>query len=698
MKKYIFLSISAFTLATSQAQVDRSILPTAGKAPIINIKESEVFMLDNGITVILSENHKIPQVSFNLTMGSDPILEGSKAGVSDLTGQLLTSGTKTRTKDVLDNEIDYIGANINASGNNIYMSCLTKHITKGTDLMADVLMNSNFPDSEFTRLVTAAESGLMNIKSSPDEMGRNAVIKGIFGASHPRGEMMTEASIKNITKQDILDYYKTIFTPKGAYLVVVGDITKAELEKIVKDKFGSWKGGDKITYSGTPVKALTGSQVIFVNQPGAVQSNIAISFPLDLKPGDKDQITFNVMEQIFGGGGFSTRLMKNVREDKGYTYGAYGSASLSPYGSYYATSGAFRNEVSDSAITEMLKEIDAITNANVTDEELKSTLATMAGNFGRSLERPQTVAGFALNIIRYNLPKDYYQTYLAKLAAVTKDDILDVAQKYFNAKRCNIVVVGNSDILPSLMKFDSDATIAKVDEFGDVKKETMPSDITKEQFVAKYYNMMVAGKNEKAKAKTLKAIKNYVNVMEGSIQGMTITMTSAYVAPGKEVSSMTAQGMTFMSTAFDGSKGKTSNMQTGSKDMTAEEVAQQKKSNGLVPEFNYAASGMTFEMIGMEEMSGKKYYVLKTNDGSGDTFTYYDATTLFKMKSSSIQKGEDGSNMTVTRTFDDYKMVSGLYFAHKSVTTFGDQAIPAVTKTLTVNGKMDSALTDLLKL
>jgi zinc protease len=700
MKKYIFLGASAFAFVTSQAQVDRSIVPTAGKAPVINIKESEVFTLDNGITVILSENHKIPEVSFNLVMGSDPVVEGSKVGVSELMGQLLTSGTAKRTKDVMDNEIDFIGASLSASGSNVFMTCLTKHISKGTDLMADAAMNSIFPESEFTRIVTQAESGLMNIKSSPEEMASNAVKKSIFGASHSRGEMMTEMSIKNITRNDVLEYYKVFFTPKGAYLVVVGDITRAELEKIAKDKFGSWKGGDKITFENPKPKPITGTNVVFVNQPGAVQSNISLAFPLDLKQGDKDILAFNVLEQIFGGGGFSTRLMKNVREDKGYTYGAYGRGSISPYGSYFSTSGAFRNEVSDSAITEMLKELNIITNETVTDAELKSVLATMAGSFGRSLESPQTVANFALNTIRYNLPKDYYQTYLTRLAAVTKDDVLDAAQKFFNAKRCNVIVVGNSDILPQLAKLDSDGKIEKVDEFGDAKKEIMASDLTKEQFIAKYADVMVAGKNAKAKAKTLKKIKNYVVIMEGSVQGTVLAMTRAYIAPSKEVSTMSvpSMGMVVQSSAFDGKKGYQSNMQEGKKDLTAEEIAQQQKSMGLVPEMNYLIAGMAYEMVGIEEVNGKKFYVLKTNDGSGDTFSYYDVTTMMKMKSVSSPKGPDGTVTTVTTTFDDYKQINGLYFAHKTVINAGEQVLPMTAKSITVNGKLDSKLTDLLKM
>ena len=157
MKNYI-LTLALILPTVLFGQIDRSIRPEAAPAPTININNSEVFVTDNGITVILSENHKMPKVSFNLVMGATPKVEGNKAGLSELAGSLIMSGTTNRSKDELDNAVDYIGARLRASHNNISMSSLTKHMETGLGLMSDVLMNANFPQSEVDRIISMNES------------------------------------------------------------------------------------------------------------------------------------------------------------------------------------------------------------------------------------------------------------------------------------------------------------------------------------------------------------------------------------------------------------------------------------------------------------------------------------------------------------------------------------------------------------
>ena len=240
MKKLILTTILSLPLFLS-AQIDRSIQPKAGNAPIININDSEVFTLENGITVILSENHKVPRVSFDLVMGSDPRMENDKAGLADMAGSLILSGTSNRTKDQLDKEIDYIGANLTADKSSMTLSCLTKHMNTGLSLMSDVLFNANFPESEVERIRNQNKDALISIKSDASSMANNATIKINF-PNHPYGEVMTDESLAAITRDDIVNYYKTNFTPKGSYLVIVGDITKQEAIALTNTYFSSWTG------------------------------------------------------------------------------------------------------------------------------------------------------------------------------------------------------------------------------------------------------------------------------------------------------------------------------------------------------------------------------------------------------------------------------------------------------------------------
>jgi predicted Zn-dependent peptidase len=197
--KTIILTLALVSFSLAQAQIDRSKRPDAAAAPKINIPASQVFTTANGITVILSENHKIPKVSIEFSSGSDPRLFGEKAGLNDFTGELLMSGTQTRSKDQLDREIDFIGANINAGGDGMYLSCLTKHLDKGLELMTDIMFNASFPESEVERLRKQNLSGLQSTKADAGQMARNATKKVNF-PGHPIGEVMTEESLKNITR------------------------------------------------------------------------------------------------------------------------------------------------------------------------------------------------------------------------------------------------------------------------------------------------------------------------------------------------------------------------------------------------------------------------------------------------------------------------------------------------------------------
>lgn len=668
--------------------LDRSKKPSAGPAPTINIKDSEVFTTENGITVILSENHKLPRVSINLVMGSDPMNEGSKAGLADIAGELIMSGTTNRTKDVLDSEIDYIGASINASSESIFLSCLTKHLPKAMDLYSDIVMNANFPQAEFERIVKQSESNLLSAKSSPDQISDN-VERAVNFKGHPYGEIMTEATLAAITRDDVSSYYKRIFTPKGSYIVIVGDINKDEAIKLVNSYLGTWKGDNKYEAQLGQGTFNKGNRVIFVKKAGAVQSTIAISFPIKMKPGDANQIPLTVLNNIFGGGGFGTRLMQNLREDKAYTYGCYSALNITDNGSWFSASGNFRNEVSDSAITQLLYELSRITTDLVTDEELSLTKSSMAGSFARSLESPATVARFALNIIQNNLPKDYYQTYLKRLAAVDKEMILKMAKEYITASNCNIVIVGNESIVDKFKVFDADGKIEFLDAFGQEVVDVKKADITKEQLIEKYIYAVTQTKNMKEATKKLSKVKSMKQELELKSPAFpgALSMTTYFSAPNKEAMKMEMQGMVLQKSFFDGTKGGASNMQTGKTEMKAEEIEAKKKSIGLFPEFNYAKVGMTYELVGIETVKGKDYYVLKTNDGQAERSDYYDVKTFFKMQTVQVEKGEE-----TTTTFDEFKDVSGFLLPHKMGLSVGEMTLDGSTKTLEINGKIEGGV------
>jgi zinc protease len=688
MKKIIAFLLLSMPLMLL-GQIDRSLRPSPAQAPSINIKDSEVFTTSNGLTVILSENHKLPRVSFDLVTGSDPQIEGSKAGISEMAASLLLSGTTNRSKDQLDNEKDYIGASLDASKNSLTLSCLTKHVEKGLSLMQDVLINANFPESEFERIKKQNQSSLIGVKSDPGAMADNAERKVNF-PNHPFGDVMTESTLQSITRQDIVNYFKNTFTPKGSYLVIVGDITKENAQQLVERYFANWTGKEATKTKTGSGSFNSGNRVIFVKKPGAVQSVIQVSFPMNIRTGDQNQLPLSVLNGILGGGGFGTRLMQNLREDKAYTYGCYSSLNITEDGSWLSIGGNFRNEVTDSAITQILLELDKITNEYVTDEELNLTKSSMAGGFARSLERPSTIARFALNMIRNNLSKDYYQTYLKRLEAVDKQTVLTMAQTYFTAKKCNIVVVGNEEILEKLKVFDGDGKIELLDAFGDPVKAVKPATLSKEQVLEKYVLAVTKSADMKEVAKKLKKIKSVEKKMDLSMPQVPFPMksTEVWLTPNSEGQKLEGQGMVFQKSYFDGTEGASTDMQRGKQALTAQEIAAKKKSTGLFPELNYGTSGMTYEVIGIEEVNGKDAHVIKLTDGETESFDYFDVATHLKIQRISIQKEGEEVIETVS-TYADYKDVNGILFPYSLSLGFGQMNFTGKVTEVIVNGSAD---------
>jgi len=672
------------------AQIDRSIIPEPGVAPQINIKDSKVFKTDNGINVIISENHKIPKVSFSLIMGADPVLEQKKTGLSDMAGSLIMSGTRSKTKDQLDSEIDYIGASISASSGSLRLSCLKKHVDKGLTLMSDVLLNANFPQSEFDRIRKKMESALLNTKSDPSSMASNASSKVNF-PNHPYGEVMTEETLNNLTLEDVKDYYTKTFIPDGSYLVVVGDVTEEETRTYVENYFSSWTSSNKVIRNeNSSSTSSKGNKVFFIKKPGAVQSVIEISFPLDIGMGSKDEIPLKVLNKVFGGGGFGNRLMQNLREDKAYTYGCYSSLDINQHGSMFSAGGNFRNEVTDSAITEILSEFSKIIEAEVSDDEINSTKSSMAGAFARSLERPSTISRFALRIIKYGLDNDYYKTYLKRLSNVSKADVLAMAKKYLTAENCNIIVVGNEEIIPMLEKFDANGKVQLLDAFGDIVKNMKPADISKEDLICNYITKITMTKSSKERAKKIKKAKSILTVAEMSSpkMPMKITMTTYQKSPYLEATKLEGNGMVFMKSYFDGKSGNVFNMQTGQKPMTEKEIASKKQSKGYFPEIYYDEMGIKYDLLGIEKMDGVDCYVIKIIDGDKQSFDYYNKETYLKIKSLSIIKEDEKVNETSV-TYSDYKEVNGFLFPHSNVTSFGPQTFNVSIKEIKFNQKFD---------
>ncbi|HDR52643.1 MAG TPA: insulinase family protein, partial [Mariniphaga anaerophila] len=387
MKKiFLFLFAGILLTFTLSAQLDRSQPPKPGPAPTVNIGDYNMFTLSNGLKVIVVENHKTPVISWQLSLDIDPVMENEAKGYVDMAGQLMRSGTKNRTKQEIDEEIDFIGASLNTFSTGIYASSLTRHKDKLLDLMSDVLLNPVFPEDELDKMVEQSISALAANENDANFMVDNLITSVVYGDEHPYGEVVTKASLENITRDHVANYYNTYFKPNTAYLVIVGDITTKEAKKLTKKYFKTWKKGNVPSATYPNPQAPAENTVAFANRDGAVQSVLAVSYPIEMQPGAPDAIKASVMNSVLGGGVFSGRLMQNLREDKAYTYGARSSLSSDKVVGRFTARTEVGNNVTDSALVEILYEMDRMVNEPVDSESLELVKNFMNGSFARSLE------------------------------------------------------------------------------------------------------------------------------------------------------------------------------------------------------------------------------------------------------------------------------------------------------------------------
>lgn len=667
------------------AQEDfRKKAPGAGVARPIEIGQYQSFTLKNGLTVIVVENHKLPRVSFQVTLDLPLFVEKEKTGAAEFAGDLLATGTKTRTKSQIDESIDFIGASMGSSFTGIFGASLTKHQDKLLTVMSDVLLNPAFSEEEFEKYKRQYLSNLASNKDDPNAISGNVTQVLRYGKNHPYGEITTEETVNNITLADCKAYYDTYFKPNIAYLVIVGDITAANAKKLAEQYFGAWKKGE-VAKTDFPAPALPETtQVDFVNKTGAVQSVVNITYPVSLKTGDSDGMAALVMNAILGSGS-SGRLYKNIREDKGYTYGAYSNLSPDQYVGSFSASASVRNEVTDSSLTQFLLEMDRIRTEKIGPDELSQAKNVLAGSFARRMESPQTVAGFALNTFRYKLPKDYYNTYLKRLDAVTADDVMAAAKKYIRPDRAHIVVVGNKDeVAEKLIPFSKKGELNYYDTYGnpvDMKGSAVPTDLTAADVVENYLNAI--GGREK-----LAAVKDMKLKAGSTVQGMQMQMNITQKAPNKMHMAVNMSGMTLNEAKFDGEKGYQAQMGQSMPVGEAELNALRDQAT-MFPETNYTKDGYKLELKGAEPIEGSQAYRVDVTTPDGKTKTeYYDTKTGFKIRE--IQKSPEG---VVTNDWADYREVEGLKFPFKMTIT-GMAPFPIVfdVEAVELNKGVDDAL------
>ncbi|WP_242926161.1 insulinase family protein [Pontibacter vulgaris] len=657
--------------------------PPPGPAPKIELGKYEHFTLKNGLKVYVVENHKLPVVNMSLVLDRDPILEGDKAGYVQAAGQLMRTGTKNRTKDQLDEQVDFIGASLSFSATGFDASALKKHLPTLLNLTADALLNPKFSQEELDKAKKQMLASLAQQKDNPEAIASKTRSMLLYGKNHPYGELMTEKSVESITLQDVQNYYNSYYKPNIGYLAVVGDVTPKEMKKLLKKSFGSWKKGEVKEMKYDLPKQPAQTQVVMVDRPSSVQSVLSFTNPADLKPGAEDAVPAQLMNIILGGG-MDARLFKNLREKHGYTYGAYSSVTTDEILGRFNAYANVRNAVTDSATIQFLTELNNIRNEKVTDAELNNAKAYMTGNFARGLENPATVAYYAINTARYGLPKDYYANYLKKVEAVKAEDVQRVAQKYVNPDKMYIVAVGNaSEVADKLQRFDQDdkaiTYYTPTGEKAERKAAAIPAGVTTETVLANYIKA-VGGKANIDKLKDVTITSN------ATMQGMTLVFQQQQKGNDKLAMQVLMNNSPMQRVIINGDRGKMeAPMQGVNQEIPKDQLATQKLEASLFPVLQYEKLGIKTNLTGMEKVDGKDAYTVEVTLPNGQKAThYFDKESGLRLKEINNLQGPQGV-ITQTKNYSNYKEVNGVKFPYIVETTVGAQVIKAEVQTIEVN-------------
>jgi predicted Zn-dependent peptidase len=441
-----------------------------GKAPvskeILRVKLPKPFeaTLENGLTVMILEDRRFPTVNVSLNIsGAGGLYEPADSpGLAVMTASLLREGTTSRSSKQLAEDIERLGAAVNASSalgsaaSQVTASGLSDNMGEWMALMLDVLLNPSFPTDELAKLKDRQKASLRQARTQPFALANERFSKAIF-RDHPASRtLLTNAAIDAMTSEKLAAWHKERYAPQNAILGIAGDVSAAELMPKLKAWFAPWQKSDlKEKLPPNPVPA-TAKKIYLVDRPNSVQTNITMG-NLAIDRRDPEYPAMVVMNRIIGDGP-AARLFINLREEKGYTYGVYSAYSALKYPGPWSASGDYRTEVTEGAMTEMLKEVNRLREEAVPDAELEDAKRAIVAGFALSLEQPTTLLNYAIVRKIYRLPADYWDTYPAKIAAITADDVQYTAVKYLNPEAMQVVAVGDGSKIKAVL-----------DKFGPVE-------------------------------------------------------------------------------------------------------------------------------------------------------------------------------------------------------------------------------------
>jgi len=431
--------------ASVQAQEPRQAPPAPGPLVPAALPPIAEAVLPNGLRIVVVENRRHPILSLTLVLPAGRVLDpAGKEGLASMVAGLLTKGAGARSADQIAETIERVGGSLGANAGADYFAvtatALSKDRALAFSLVGDAVARPIFAATEIELLRTQTLSALELERSQPDALAARQLDRVLYG-SHPYGRRATQTSVQRISRTDLIGFHRSRIRPRGALLVVAGDITLAEVRRLATPAFRGWLGTPMPAPTLPAPPTRTRPEITLVHRPGSVQSNLIVA-NLTFGPNDPRYHAAVVVNKLLGEGADS-RLFQVLREQKGWTYGAYSSLTRRRGLGRFEASTEVRSEVTDSALTEILTQLGTIRSVPVSGEELERAKAAIVGSYPLTVQTAQQVADAVADVRLYALPRDYLETYRVKIGAVSPDDFVAAAQAAIRPAEAAIVVVGD---------------------------------------------------------------------------------------------------------------------------------------------------------------------------------------------------------------------------------------------------------------
>ncbi len=434
-----------------------------GKVPVnpetlrVKLPRPQEAVLSNGLRVYLLEDRKLPTFAMYFVVKGGGLADPpDKRGVAMVTASLLREGTKERTSREIAEQLATLGSSMSASASpssgesGISVSGLSDNLDATLAIVADVLRHPTFPQTELDKFKARFASQLQYQRSLPGFIAQEQFLSAIYG-EHPGSLIVPpEDAIAALTSKDLAAYHARIYRPNNTFLLAHGDVSLKDLTAKLERALGGWEKGaipdTKLPDLSPPTKA----RVFIVDRPGSVQTSLRIG-ALGIERKSEDYFAMVVTNHILGGGPAS-RLFMNLREDKGYTYGASSTFTGSTFPGFVAAVTDVRTEVTEGAMRELMKELERLAKEPVGKSELENAKRALVGRFALSLDSPQALLSNLATQKIYGFPDDYWDTYPQHIDAVTAQDIQRVAKKYYDPGRLQFVAVGDAGAVREVLE------------------------------------------------------------------------------------------------------------------------------------------------------------------------------------------------------------------------------------------------------